>query len=41
MFSLADEIEKFEKSVLTLPETIMTIDERFLGGGIKMQDLIQ
>lgn len=24
-----------------MPDNVMTIDERFLGGGIKMQDLIQ
>ena len=40
MFSLADEITKFEKQTYTLKDDTMTIDERFLGGGITMKDLI-
>lgn len=41
MFTLADDIKKFEELTLNLPDNVITIDERFLGGGIKMHDLVQ
>jgi hypothetical protein len=41
MFSLSDEITKFEKQTFVLTDDRMTIDERFLEGGITMNDLIQ
>ena len=41
MFSLNDEICKFEKLALTLKDDTMAIEDKFLGGGITMRDLIQ
>ena len=41
MFSLTDEISKFEKCTYSLKDDTMTIDERFLGGGVTMNDLLQ
>ena len=41
MFSLSDEIDKFEKQTYVLNDDKTAIDERFLGGGVTMKDLIE
>ena len=40
MLSLTDDIEKFDKIAQTLNTETMTLDERFMGGGLSIQDLL-
>lgn len=41
MFSLNDEIKKFEILAHTLKDDTMAIEDKFIGGGIAMKDLLQ
>lgn len=41
MLSLTDDIVKFDKLAHTLNTEAMTLDERFMGGGLNIQDLLQ
>ena len=42
MFSLSDELKKFERTSYSSElENVMTIDDRFLGGGVTIQDLVK
>lgn len=41
MLSINDELAKFEKTTFTLNDDTIAIDERFLGGGVTIKDLIQ
>ena len=40
MLTLNDDISKFEKLALTLKDDTMAIDEKFIGGGVTIKDLI-
>lgn len=41
MQSLNEEINKFEKVALTLTDDTMALDEKFMGGGITVKDIIE
>lgn len=40
MFSLNDDLVKFNKVASTLHTETMTLDERFMGGPLTIQDLL-